>query len=73
MCKIYIILSLNKPNPKAESIERLKVHHNYFTSILKVFNARGNYFVSFQFMPFSLAQVVKNRLLDKIYIVFIFK
>jgi len=22
MCKIYIILSLNKPNPKAESIER---------------------------------------------------
>ena len=23
MCKIYIILSLNKPNPKAESIERV--------------------------------------------------
>jgi len=22
MCKIYIILSLNKPNPKVESIER---------------------------------------------------
>jgi len=24
MCKFYIILSLNKPNPKAESIERNK-------------------------------------------------
>ena len=26
MCKIYIILSLNKPNPKAESIERVLNH-----------------------------------------------
>ena len=26
MCKFYIILSLNKPNPKAESIERDSYH-----------------------------------------------
>jgi len=40
MCKIYIMLSLYKPNPKAESIEREKTipHHTNLLELLLLYN-----------------------------------
>jgi len=61
------------PNAKDKLRFLFKVHHNHFASVLKVFNAGTDYFVSFPSMPFSLAQVAKNRLLDGICVASILK